>query len=97
MSDRKAIIVVAGLPRSGTSMMMKMLEAGGIEVLKDEIRRPDESNPGGYYELESVKKTKEDAAWLEQAEGKAVKMVSKLLYDLPPHKHYKVLFMRRKM
>jgi hypothetical protein len=77
-------------------MMMKMLEAGGMEILKDDLRRPDDDNPGGYYEFEPVKKTKEDPSWLEDACGKAVKMVSKLLYDLPVENHYKVLFMRRK-
>jgi len=93
----KPIIIVSGLPRSGTSMMMKMLEAGGMKVMKDEVRRADEDNPGGYYEFELVKKTREDPSWLENARGKGVKMVSRLLFDLPALHTYKVLFMKRKM
>jgi argonaute-like protein implicated in RNA metabolism and viral defense len=78
-------------------MMMRMLEAGGLEVLTDGVRRADEDNPRGYYEFEPVKHTDEDASWLEEAEGRAVKMVSQLLYDLPPEHTYKVVFMRRRM
>ena len=91
------ITIVSGLPRSGTSMMMGMLEAGGMEVMVDNIRKADEDNPKGYYELERVKQIKQDAAWLEVAEGKVFKMVSMLLYDLPPEKNYRVIFMKRKM
>lgn len=97
MCGDEIITIVSGLPRSGTSMMMKILEAGGMEVLTDNIRKADEDNPRGYYEFELVKKVKEDASWLENANGKAVKMVSKLLCDLPANKHYKVIFMRRRM
>jgi len=91
----KEIIIVSGLPRSGTSMMMNMLKAGGIPVLTDEIRQADEDNPYGYYELEDVKKIKEDISWLPRATGKAVKMVSALLYDLPGEYRYKIIFMKR--
>ncbi len=90
-----AVIIVSGLPRSGTSMMMQMLEAGGIEILSDGERAADDDNPKGYYELEAVKKTKEDASWLEAAAGKAVKMISQLLLDLPADRDYQVIFMRR--
>jgi len=76
---------------------MRMLEAGGVRVLKDEQRTPDIDNPAGYYEFEPVKRTKEDSSWLDQAGGKAVKMVSRLLRDLPRTKEYRVLFMRRRM
>lgn len=93
--DAGSIAVVSGLPRSGTSMMMKMLEAGGLPILTDHVRRADADNPKGYYEFEPVKRTAEDPAWVEKARGKAVKMVSMLLYDLPPNYAYKVLFMRR--
>ena len=75
------IVVVTGLPRSGTSMMMKMLEAGGIAPLCDGERTADSDNPNGYYEFEPVKKTREDSAWLQDAAGRAVKMVYSLLYD----------------
>lgn len=90
-----SIVIVSGLPRSGTSMMMKMLEAGGISVATDNIRKADEDNPKGYYELEDVKRIKEDISWLRDVEGKAVKMVSMLLYELPSTYSYKVIFMRR--
>lgn len=93
----KDIVIVSGLPRSGTSMMMKMLEAGGIPPLIDKIREADIDNPKGYYEFERVKQLPEDTAWLPAAEGKAVKMVSMLLRDLPTDRKYKVVFMRRKM
>jgi hypothetical protein len=91
------LTIVSGLPRSGTSMMMRMLELGGLPVLTDQVRTPDDDNPNGYYEFEAVKQTKEDAGWLDGSEGKAVKMVYRLLYDLPADRSYKVLFMRRKL
>jgi hypothetical protein len=91
------LTIVSGLPRSGTSMMMRMLEQGGLEVLTDHIRTADDDNPNGYYEFEAVKQTKEDASWLEASEGKAVKMVYRLLYDLPVDRTYRVLFMRREL
>lgn len=91
------LTIVSGLPRSGTSMMMRMLEAGGMPVLTDRIRTADDDNPNGYYELEAVKQTKEDASWLAGSEGKAVKMVYRLLYDLPKDRAYRVLFMRRNL
>lgn len=91
------LTIVSGLPRSGTSMMMRMLEQGGLAVLTDQIRTPDDDNPNGYYEFEAVKQTKENADWLEGSEGKAVKMVYRLLYDLPTDRNYRVLFMRRNL
>ncbi|MBL7161227.1 MAG: sulfotransferase [Anaerolineales bacterium] len=92
------IIIVSGLPRSGTSMVMKMLEAGGIPPLTDHIRTADDDNPKGYYEFERAKKLKEgDMAWLPEAQGKVVKVIGALLVDLPPGYEYRVLFMRRKM
>jgi malate synthase len=93
----KPIYVVSGLPRSGTSMMMKMLEAGGLGVVTDEIREADEDNPRGYYELEKVKQTASDASWVPEARGKVVKVISQLLRDLPESERYKVVFMRRKL
>lgn len=91
------IVVVSGLPRSGTSMMMKILEAGGLKVVQDGIRTADDDNPKGYYEFELVKKLKEDKSWLADAQGKVVKVISALLKDLPPDYNFKVIFMRRKM
>lgn len=89
------VIIVSGLPRSGTSLMMQMLDSGGIPVLTDHVRAADMDNPRGYYEFERVKKTKQDPSWLAEARGKAVKMVSQLLYDLPVGERYRVLFMER--
>jgi len=93
----ETITIVSGLPRSGTSMMMRMLEAGGMQVAVDNIRKADEDNPMGYYELESVKKIKEDASWLDGVQGKVIKMVSMLLYNLPHEKNFNVVFMSRNM
>lgn len=94
----KEIVVVSGLPRSGTSMMMKMLEAGGVPPLTDNIRTADADNPKGYYEFERVKKLSSgDVAWLNDAQGKAVKIIATLLIHLPAIHHYRIIFMRRTM
>ena len=96
--DKAVITVVSGLPRSGTSMMMQMLEAGGMEVLVDHVRTADADNVRGYYEFERVKQLeKGDHAWLVDALGKAVKIISALLVHLPAHYLYKIIFMHRKM
>lgn len=95
--SQDSITIVSGLPRSGTSMMMQVLEAGGIPILKDDIRVPDEDNPRGYYEFERVKKISDDKSWLEEAKGQAVKMVSALLPQLPDGYSYKLIFMHRRM
>lgn len=89
------ITIVSGLPRSGTSMLMKMLEAGGLKPLTDEIRKADTDNPKGYYEFERVKKLETDKAWLPEARGRVVKIISMLLQHLPPDYAYKVIFIRR--
>ena len=93
--EKEPVIVVSGLPRSGTSMMMKMLEAGGLPVLTDHIRVANEDNPQGYYEFERVKKLPEDTEWLDQAVGKVVKIITQLLIKLPDSHSYRVLMMRR--
>ena len=95
VTEENQIVVVTGLPRSGTSMMMKMLEAGGVPPLCDGQRQADSDNPNGYYEFEPVKRTKDDPGWVSQCAGKAVKMVYSLLYDLPADQQYHVIFMRR--
>jgi Sulfotransferase domain len=92
----KNIIVVSGLPRSGTSMMMKMLAEGGLEIISDALRTPDEDNPNGYFELEPVKQLSDgNNQWLAGAGGKAVKIISSLLEYLPSQYHYKIVFMER--
>ncbi|MBD3167017.1 sulfotransferase family protein [bacterium] len=90
-----AIGIVSGLPRSGTSMMMKMLEAGGLEIITDHVRAADEDNPKGYYEFETVKTIQDDTSWLPDTRGKVFKMVSMLLPHLPADESYKIVFMRR--
>jgi hypothetical protein len=92
------VIIVSGLPRSGTSMMMKVLEAGGLPVLIDGLRAADPDNPEGYYELERVKELdKGDAGWVADAQGKGVKVISALLEYLPSDYTYRVIFMHRKI
>ena len=94
----QTVIVVSGLPRSGTSMMMKMLAEGGLPVLTDAVRAADEDNPNGYFELEAVKQLSEGQKdWLADADHKIVKVISALLEHLPPEHHYKVLFMERQI
>lgn len=92
------VIVVSGLPRSGTSMAMQMLAAAGVAIVTDGVREAGEDNPRGYYEDERVKdlhKEGQDRSWLRDARGKAVKIISFLLKDLPETNNYKVIFMRR--
>jgi hypothetical protein len=94
--SQPVITIVSGLPRSGTSMMMKVLEAGGMEVFTDNLRVADEDNPKGYFELEQVKTLKDgDDSWVENAPGKVVKVISSLLEYLPSAYKYKIVFMRR--
>jgi len=78
-------------------MMMRILEAGGLSVLTDKVRRPDDDNPRGYYEFERVKQIETDKAWLPDAQGKVVKMISALLKHLPPDYEYRIVFMVREM
>ena len=89
------ITIVSGLPRSGTSMMMKMLEAGGMPCLFDVDNPSTELNPGGAYAYAPTKTLGNDATWLRDAEGKAVKIVSYFLQCLPSNYQYRVLFMER--
>jgi len=91
------IVVVSGLPRSGTSLLMQMLAAGGLEVVSDHLRAADVDNPRGYFEFERVKQIQKDSSWLPAARGKALKMISQLLYHLPPTERYRVIFMRRNL
>jgi len=96
LNKEEFITIVSGLPRSGTSMMMRMLQAGGMDLLTDNIRTPNEDNPMGYFEIEQVKKLKDgELGWLSEAKGKAVKVISALLEHLPDQYKYKVIFMRR--
>lgn len=89
------LTVVSGLPRSGTSMMMRALEAGGHPVLTDNLRAANEDNPGGYYEFEPVKALNQDAGWVPAARGRAVKIIYKLVYDLPRGTPCRIIFLQR--
>lgn len=91
------IIIVSGLPRSGTSMLMQMLQAGGLDILTDNVRQPDENNPKGYLEYAPVKNLKKDQSFLVQAEGKVIKVITQLLKYLPEQFSYKVIFVKRDM
>ena len=95
----RPVVIVSGLPRSGTSMAMKMLEAGGMELVVDNVRTADEDNPKGYFEDERVMDLAEmdDTSWLRDARGKVIKVVSSLLNYLPKDNAYKVVFMRRNL
>jgi len=98
MTNKDYIIIVSGLPRSGTSMMMKMLEAGGQPILTDNLREADANNPNGYYEFERVKElSNKDYGWLPEAGGKVVKIVTGLIMELPSDYKFKVIFMQRAM
>ena len=92
---REFVTVVSGLPRSGTSMMMRMLEAGGIPALTDGRRKADVDNPLGYFEFEAVKELPTNVAWVKDAGGQAVKVVSALLDQLPRGHAFRVLYMSR--
>jgi hypothetical protein len=89
------VTIVTGVQRSGTSLMMRLLEAAGMPVLTDNVRLPDADNPNGYYEFEAVKQVRQDPRWVPRARGCAVKMVYRLLHEMPREFDYRVIFMRR--
>jgi hypothetical protein len=89
------ITIVSGLPRSGTSLMMQMLDAGGLTVLSDGERKPDTDNPKGYLEWERIKQLPKDPGLIAEAEGKVVKVISQLILSLPLGHEYRVIFMQR--
>lgn len=93
--DDETVVIVSGLPRSGTSMMMQMLDAGGLRVFADEHRPADESNPKGYFEHQDAGRLGVDNAWMSDAGGTAVKIVAQLLPRLPQHYKYRIIFMER--
>jgi len=87
--------IVSGLPRSGTSLMMQMLRAAGMDLMHDGKRKADEDNLEGYWEWEEIKSLKKNPRLIEQADGKVIKVISALLPLLPPRHHYHVIFMKR--
>jgi hypothetical protein len=94
-----SIIVVSGLPRSGTSMLMRMIAAGGVPLVLDDVRPADVDNPHGYFEFTPVKALHKpgNKEWLGAAQGKAIKVISFLLPHLPAEYHYKIIFIRRNL
>ena len=89
------ITIVSGLPRSGTSLMMQMLDAGGLPVLSDGERKADTDNPTGYLEWERIKQLPKDPSLIAEAEGKVVKVISQLVLSLPLDHEYRIVFMQR--
>jgi hypothetical protein len=91
------VVIVSGLPRSGTSMMMRMLEAGGLPIMSDGERSADIDNPKGYFEYERVKDLEKetDRSYVRDGRGKALKVISFLIRFLPDDNDYRVIFMRR--
>jgi hypothetical protein len=99
LRKKEPIIIVSGLPRSGTSMMMNMLRTGGLELATDGIRTADTDNPKGYYELEKVKELNKDTdkSWLKSKRGQVIKIISYLLKYLPDNNYYQIIFMQRNL
>jgi hypothetical protein len=100
MNSSNIITIVSGYQRSGTSLMMQMLAAGGIPVLVDDIFSPDAHNPRGYFEYlcaNRLGEKDESADWLGEAQGKAVKVFAHRLKFLPAQYDYRIIFMRRKI
>jgi hypothetical protein len=89
------ITIVSGLPRSGTSLMMQMLDAGGLPVLSDGERKADTDNPKGYLEWERIKQLPKDPSLIAEGEGKVVKVISQLILSLPSSHEYRIVFMQR--
>jgi Sulfotransferase domain len=89
------ITIVSGLPRSGTSLMMQMLAAGGLPILTDGERQADADNPRGYFEWERIKLLPQQPDCIQEAEGKVVKVISQLLFALPAGRDYRIVFMQR--
>src|SRR5450631_3290382 len=97
MPVRSYVTIVSGMPRSGTSLMMRMLEAGGLPALTDGRRAADAHNPHGYFEDERARRLAQDSSWMGEAGGKAVKIVYRLLPNLPQHLDSRVVFMDRNL
>lgn len=95
MAISSFVTIVSGLPRSGTSMMMRILHQGGMETLTDHAREADQDNLKGYYEYEPVKRTAKDSSWVAGAEGRAVKVIYRFVQYLPSDHEYRVVLMRR--
>lgn len=109
-NDQEIITIISGLPRSGTSLMMQIVEAAGLSIFTDGKRLADDSNQRGYYEHDRISGLlqQSDRSWLAATRGQALKIVAPLLSALPlrfkpdqegaqPRKapSYRILFMER--
>jgi hypothetical protein len=94
-NPERDILIVSGLPRSGTSMMMRMLAHGGVPLYTDGSRKPDEDNPRGYFEAVEASRLAVDQSWVPRARGRAIKVVTPLLHLLPPGESYRIIIMQR--
>lgn len=92
---RDFVTIVSGIPRSGTSLAMQMIVAGGIPPVTDGLRAADEDNPRGYFELERVRQLRADKGWVADAIGKAVKVIHLLLTELPEDRPYRIVYVER--
>lgn len=95
LDPEQVITIVTGLPRSGTSMMMNMLQAAGLDILTDELRQADDNNPLGYFEYKPATSLRTNRDWVPKARGKVVKVVAQLLPYLPTNEQYRIIFMER--
>lgn len=93
----ETILIVTGLPRSGTSLVMQMLQAGGYPIHCDDLRPADEHNPRGYLEWQAIRQLPAKPKLIDEAAGKAVKVVTPLLPHLPAGRNYRFIHLRRKM
>ena len=91
------ITIVSGLPRSGTSLMMQILNDAGYDIFSDGVRLPDENNLKGYFEYERVKALAKDNSWMSEAEGKTIKIIAQLLQYVPDLYQYRIIYMERNM
>ncbi len=89
------VVIVSGAPRSGTSMLMQMLRAGGVAPVTDGVREADGHNPRGYWEYEPVKTLASDHGWLMGLGGRAVKITTPHIRHLPPDLDCRIIFMTR--
>ncbi len=96
-SDADFVTLVTGLPRSGTSLMMQMLVAGGLPALQDSHRPADEDNPRGYLEFAPAKNLRGDASWMPHGKGRVLKLVAQLVPFLPSGQSYRIIFMERSL
>jgi len=95
--DETRNYIVSGLERSGTSMMMQILQSAGIPVAFDDSRLPDENNPKGYFELEGgkiIERLADGTFPLDEYRGRFLKITAYGLKYLPPG-NYSIIYCKR--